>query len=225
MTPSKREDEDVPFMVWSKAGASDTREIRALSAKQADEKRAREDWIGGQADWPITYCVRDGVSGTLWEIDVTIATQPSFVAYEAREIAMPAATHVLWEGRALCADLRLCRVPGDWPVGQRWISLEDVARGVWVEFQDRFALPDRCAVCWGEAARLSPTGVAGGAERPDGLLEGAVLVAADLAPTELPDGLFEECALVDGDARVHTPGRPAAAATAAASERAKETKP
>jgi len=54
---------------------------------------------------------------------------------------MPPATHVLWGGLVLCEDLRLRGVPGDWPVGQRWISLKDVADGV-------AAPPDRCEACW-----------------------------------------------------------------------------
>jgi hypothetical protein len=57
------------------------------------------------------------------------------------EIAMRPSTHVLWGGRVLCEDLRLCGVPRDWPAAQRWISLKDVADGV-------EAPTDRCEVCW-----------------------------------------------------------------------------
>ena len=142
-------DEDIPFTVWPKTAPEvDARAIRAWSAKHAAEKRAREDWTNeGQADWPITYCVRDGVNGTIWEIDVAIATQPTFVAYEAREIELPAATHVLWGGHTLCKDLRLRCVPRDWPVGHRWISLKDVADGAQ-------APPDPCEACWAKAPSL-----------------------------------------------------------------------
>ena len=50
-------------------------------------------------------------------------------------------THVLWGGHALCDDKRLCGVPGEWPDGQRWISLKDVVDGA--------AAPgDRCETCW-----------------------------------------------------------------------------
>jgi hypothetical protein len=148
-------DASVPFSVWRKEGAdADARAYSALSAKQAAEKHAREDWIAGEARWPITYCVRDGVNGTLWAIDVAIATQPTFVAIEAREIEMPASTHVLWGGRVLCEDLRLSSVPGDWPAGHRWISLKDIADGSEADFQERFALPDRCASCWAKVPGL-----------------------------------------------------------------------
>lgn len=143
-----RADEDIPFTVWPKSASdADARSIRAWSAKHAAEKRAREDWIDGQANWPITYCVRDGVNGTLWAVDIAIATQPSFVAYEAREIEMPAATHVLWGGSVLCEDLRLRRVPNDWPDGQRWISLRDAAVGAETPL-------NRCAACWAKALGL-----------------------------------------------------------------------
>ena len=141
-----RDDKDVPFWVWPRdatdAYARSCRRL-ALSPKQAAEIRAHEDWINGQASWPITYCVRDCVNGTIWEIDVAIERQPTFVAYEARVIEMPAATHVLWGGRTLCGDLRL-GVPGRWPDGHRWISLKAVADGV-------EAPPDRCETCWEKA--------------------------------------------------------------------------
>lgn len=140
-------DDKVPFWVWPKdasdAYARATRRL-ALSPEQAAEMRAHEDWINGQTSWPITYCVRDGVNGTIWEIDVTIERQPTFVAREARVIELPAATHVLWGGHALCGDLRLRGVPGSWPAGHRWISLKDAADGV-------EAPSDRCEVCWGKS--------------------------------------------------------------------------
>ncbi len=145
---TRSNDEDIPFAIWPKTASDvDAKTIHALSAKQAAERQAGEDWKGGQADWPITYCVRDGVSGAIWAIDVTIATQPTFVAYDAREIEMPASTHILWGGHALCEDLRLRCVPRDWPAGQRWISLKDVADGGDLP-------PDPCATCWAKAPDL-----------------------------------------------------------------------
>jgi hypothetical protein len=145
------EDDLVPFAVWPKDGSdTDARPHRAWSAEDAARQRAREDWDAGQVettDWPITYCVRDGVTGTIWVIDVALAMQPSFVAIDAREIAMPPAAHVLWGGRVLCEDLRLRGVPRDWPNDQRWISLRDVADGVETP-------PDRCAACWAKVPGL-----------------------------------------------------------------------
>lgn len=140
-----KDDTVIPFTVWLKdASEAEAREIRAWSAKQAAEKRAREDWIGGEVDWPITYCVRDGVNGTIWVVEVTIASQPTFVALDAQKMEMPAATHILWGARVLCEDLRLRDVPRDWPAGQRWISLKDVSDGA-------AEAADRCARCWSKA--------------------------------------------------------------------------
>jgi hypothetical protein len=136
------------FTVWSNDGSdADARTFLAPTAKQAAEQRAREDWLVGATGWPISYCVRDGVRGTIWVVDVTIAMEPSFVALDAREIEMSPATHVLWGGRVLCEDLRLRHVPRDWPAGQRWISLKDVADGVTPP-------PDRCETCWTKAPGL-----------------------------------------------------------------------
>jgi hypothetical protein len=136
------DDETIPFQAWRKdRSEADALPFHALSAKEAAEKRARQDWIAGEACWPVTYCVQDGENGTIWAIDVTIATQPTFVALGVKEIEMPPATHVLWGGHVLCEDLRLRDVPRNWSAGQRWISLKDVANGV-------VAPDDRCAVCW-----------------------------------------------------------------------------
>ena len=136
------------FTVWPEAGSdADARTIPAPTAKQAAEKRAREDWLAGATTWPISYCARDGLTGNVWVVDVTIAMEPSFVTIDAREIPMSPATHVLWGGRVLCEDLRLRRVPRDWPDGQRWISLKDVADGT-------EAPPDRCGACWTKAPGL-----------------------------------------------------------------------
>lgn len=141
-----KEDTAIPFTIWPKdASEADAREIHAWTAKHAAEKRAKEDWIReAQSDWPITYCVRDGVNGTIWIVDVAIASQPTFVAIDAQEMEMPEGTHVLWGGRVLCEDLRLRDVPRDWPAGQCWISLKDVADGA-------EAPANRCERCWAKA--------------------------------------------------------------------------
>jgi hypothetical protein len=139
---------DVPFAVWPKDGSdADARIFHAPGAKQAAEQHARENWLAGATSWPIAYCVRDCVRGTIWVVDVVLATRPSFIAIDAREVPMSPATHVLWGGGALCQDLRLRHVPRNWPDGHRWISLKDVADGA-------EAPSDRCEVCWTKAPGL-----------------------------------------------------------------------
>lgn len=136
------------FAVWPKDGsAADAWTIGAPTAKQAAEQRAREDGLAGVTGWPIAYCARDNLTGNVWVVDVMIEMEPSFVAIDVREVPMSPATHVMWGGRVLCEDLRLRRVPRDWPVGQRWISLKDVADGA----EDP---PDRCETCWAKAPGL-----------------------------------------------------------------------
>ena len=131
-----------PFAIWPKDGSdADARIFHALSPHGAAEQCAREDWLAGATIWPIAYCARNGITGKLWVVDVTLASQPSFIATDAREVPMAAVTHVMWGCHVLCEDLRLRRVPRDWPVGQRWISLKDVANGI-------KAPPDPCVVCW-----------------------------------------------------------------------------
>lgn len=136
------------FAVWRKDESDvDARTFMTPTAQQAAEQCAREDWIAGATSWPTSYGVRDGLRGTIWVVDVAIAMEPAFVALDAREVAMPASTHVLWGGRALCGDLRLRGVPRDWPPDQRWISLKDVADGVLAPFT-------RCEACWAKAPEL-----------------------------------------------------------------------
>jgi hypothetical protein len=137
----------VPFMVWPLDGSeADARQYKALSARDAAEKCAKDDYAD-QEEWSIAYHVRDEWTGNHWEIRVGMIAKPSFVTLEARTIQMDAATHVLWGGKVLCADLRLRGVPREWPTGQRWISLADVADGA--------AAPlDRCTTCWGKAPGL-----------------------------------------------------------------------
>jgi len=131
----------VPFTVWPVDGQeADARRYEAASAKIAAEKCAEDDYAD-EDEWSIAYYVRDESTGHRWEIRVGMLRQPSFLALEARMLQMPAATHVLWGGKVLCADLRLRGVPRDWPTGQRWISLADVAEGA-------KAPPDRCTPCW-----------------------------------------------------------------------------
>lgn len=139
---------DFPFSIWRRDQSdADARPIKAWSGQEAAQKRAKEDWLAGHTDWPVSYCVRDSVSGKIWAIDVALATQPSFVALDAREIEMRPAVHVLWDGRALCEDLRLRGVPRDWPDGQQWISLKEIADGSGKP-------PDACASCWAKAPEL-----------------------------------------------------------------------
>jgi hypothetical protein len=136
------------FTVWPNNGPdAGARTFLAPTARQAAEQRAREDWIAGATSWPIAYRVRDGMRGTIWVVEVTTAMEPTFVALDTREVEMSPATHVLWGGRVLCEDLRLRHVPRDWPDGQRWISLKDVADGVEQP-------PDYCAACWIKAPKL-----------------------------------------------------------------------
>jgi hypothetical protein len=137
----------IPFTVWPVEGAeADARSYVAATARHAAEKCAEDDYAD-ENEWSIAYKVRDGATGHLWEIRVGVVAQPSFVTLEARTIQMQAASHVLWGGKVLCADLRLRGVPRDWPADQRWISLADVADGA-------KAPPDRCEACWDKAPGL-----------------------------------------------------------------------
>lgn len=139
------DDEAVPFMVWP-MDSSETGSARlysAATARQAAERRAKDDY-GGDPAWKERYLVRDGVTGQIWDVIVGVVQEPSFVAVTALRVPMRAATHVLWGGRVLCEDLRLRSVPRDWPEGQRWISLKDVADGA-------AAPADRCFTCWNKA--------------------------------------------------------------------------
>jgi len=135
------------FAVWPVDGKeADARQYTALTARHAAEKCAKDDYAD-EEEWSIAYHVRDEITGYHWEIRVGMIAQPSFVTIEARTIEMDASTHVLWGGKVLCADRRLRGVPRDWPAGQRWISLADVAAGV-------EAPHDRCAACWDKAPGL-----------------------------------------------------------------------
>jgi len=139
---------NIPFAVWPQDGTEvNARAYTAVSAKQAAEKRAADDYKASGQECASVYCVRDGRTGTIWTVLVGVVREPSFVALDAEEVLLPAATHVLWGGRVLCKDLRLRGVPRDWPDGQRWISLKDVADGA--------ALPDDgCVACWKKAPDL-----------------------------------------------------------------------
>ena len=130
------------FAVWPKDGSDvGTRVYKALTASQAAEQCARDDYTVDRT-WPVTYSVRDNLTGELWTVLVGVVAAPSFVALDVSEVSMQPATHVLWGGKVLCEDLRLRGVPRDWPEGQRWISLKIVA--------DAVAAPllDRCETCW-----------------------------------------------------------------------------
>lgn len=144
------DENDVPFTVWRMGGLeADARAFRAATARQAAEQCAHAEYVEDPA-WQHdhrVYYVRDGATGRFWTVTVGLVHEPSFVAVGAREIPMPSATHVLWGGRVLCEDLRLRGVPRDWPDGQRWISLKDVADGA-------AAPPDHCEACWTKAPGL-----------------------------------------------------------------------
>lgn len=146
------------FAVWPKDGSDVARTYSAPDVRIAAELRARDDARAGvevatatTAYWPITYCARDDRTGQFWLVVVDLVHRPSFTAIDTREVEMAAATHVLWGGRVLCEDLRLCGVPRVWPADQRWISLKDVADG-------HAAPPDACEACWKKApgARHGP---------------------------------------------------------------------
>ena len=147
--PEYEDDLEFRFAVWLKSGTeADTRAYYASTARQAAEQRARDDYPKtDDRVWPIAYSVRDNQTGQLWSVLVGIVSQPSFVALEADEIQLPSATHVLWGGHVLCEDLRLRGVPRDWPEGQCWSSLQDVADGA-------EAPPDRCEACFTKASGL-----------------------------------------------------------------------
>jgi hypothetical protein len=139
--------EGVPFLVWPIQGdEADGRSYTAATARQAAECRGRDDY-DGYPTWQESYRVRDGVTGQIWDVIVGVVQEPSFVAIAALKVPMLAAMHVLWGARVLCEDLRLRGVPRDWPEGQRWTSLRDVADGA--------AAPlDRCEACWAKAPGL-----------------------------------------------------------------------
>lgn len=141
-------EEEADFAVWGEnAPEAEAQKVRASSARSAAEHQARLAWSAGQENWPTSYRVRDGVTGDLWIVVVTVVSQPSFVATDAHVVPMPPATHVLWGGRTLCSDRRLRGVPSGWPLDQRWTSLEDVANGA-------VPPPDRCEACWAKAPAL-----------------------------------------------------------------------
>lgn len=94
---------------------------------------------GYEATWPLAFRVRCSDGSTA---DFEVARE--YVAEFRASPIKVSATHVLWGGRALCDDRRLRGVPRDWPAGQRWISLKDVADGT-------DAPPDPCETCWAKA--------------------------------------------------------------------------
>lgn len=143
------------YAIWPKEGSDVVARIfQASCAQEAAQQCAREDWLAGATSWPITYWARHGITGTIWSVVVTLATQPWFVVTSLIRSEIPPTTHILWGGHVLCGDLRLRNVPGDWPEGQRWISLKDVVDGHVTDFQERFALPDRCKACWDKSPDL-----------------------------------------------------------------------
>lgn len=114
----------------------------AADAAEAYADYAHDNRDGQDASWPLVFRVR-GPDGATQDFEV----HRDFVAEFSASPVKPPATHVLWGGRALCEDSRLRVVPRDWPAGERWISLADVADGA--------AEPsDRCEACWAKAPAL-----------------------------------------------------------------------
>lgn len=148
MPVSLREDAylmDQPFAVWrNDQSDADARFYNAPHPRVAAEQRARDD-SGDDVVWPVAYCVRSNVTGTIWSVRVGFVAEPSYVAIGMDEVMMPA-THVLWHGHVLCEDLRVRGVPAEWQIGQTWASLRDVADGI-------ACVPgERCEACWHRAA-------------------------------------------------------------------------
>jgi hypothetical protein len=109
----------------------------AADAAEAYADHVHDHRDGRESTWPLVFRVRCP-DGTTRDFEVYRDFVPEFSVHE---VPMSPATHVLWGGEAVCRDGRLRGVPGDWPEGQRWISLQDVADGA--------AEPsDRCERCW-----------------------------------------------------------------------------
>lgn len=123
----------------------DRRSIYVPYGDPSDAAEAYADFAhsnrdGYECTWPLMFRVRCQ-DGTLVDFEVDREIVPEFSARPIKPLEMPPSTHVLWDGRALCEDLRLRGVPRDWSPDQRWISLRDVADGAETP-------SDRCEGCW-----------------------------------------------------------------------------
>jgi hypothetical protein len=109
--------------------SADAREYGALSKEDAARLHAsyffrhRDGW---ECKWPLVFMVHDPADDTWYAIQVELEQEPVFVVGKPQPMVMDAAVHVLWGTMAMCDDIRLSGVPGDWPKGQQWISLQDV---------------------------------------------------------------------------------------------------
>ena len=136
------------FDVWPMADEASVRTYIASSPEGAAKQRARDDYAAEEGfARDGDYLVRDRLTDRVYRIAVDYYMRPEFVAGEPREVPMPPAVHVLWGGQAICDDKRVGGLPKDWPDGQRWISLRDVADGA-------AAPADRCSACWDKAPGL-----------------------------------------------------------------------
>lgn len=117
----------------------------ASDAAEAYADYAHDHRDGYECTWPLQFRVR-GPEGSVQDFDVDRESVPVFTAHPAR---MPPALHVLWGGNVLCEHARLREVPGCWPKGQNWISLQDVANGSTVPSEQ-----PRCEECWKRAPGL-----------------------------------------------------------------------
>lgn len=135
-THASEVDGDDPWLYWHECS------IMGCDAKEyAADLPDLHDVLG-----LVRYLDEQGAAANVSLLDRVRACLQS--GREASTLALPPATHVLWNGCVLCDDARLQGVPGSWPVGQRWIALNDI---------EGIETPplDRCGACWAVAlARL-----------------------------------------------------------------------
>lgn len=120
------------YMVWrdDEDEAECARKYEAYDVHDAAQDAAAWDHSnrdGWEWSWPIVYKVRDVATDQLWAIEVDRETVPEFHAGREAPYPMPPAVHVLYSQRTMCEDIRLRSVPGSWPEGQTWISIDDAA--------------------------------------------------------------------------------------------------
>lgn len=130
------------YKVWPKGSPQVVAQLTAETPTDAAEAFLRSDGLRGEG----LYQVFDVENGDLFDVAVRSVMQPTYIVHEVTKVP-PAATHVLWGGNALCAQPHLGSVPGDWPIGQRWVSLADVAKGA----EGPEGPEDRCPTCWAKA--------------------------------------------------------------------------
>jgi len=126
----------VRYEVWRVGMVVAPRTVVAANVMQAAKEAARLD-DAERRPWPARYEIREAATGRAYCAAVARVSQPQYEVLELDALPMDPAVHVLWGGAALCEDQRLAGVR-DWPAGQRWVSLSEVAKGA--------ALPT-CARC------------------------------------------------------------------------------